>query len=469
MKKLIFVFIVLFLCGNVCLANEITGKGYGKTEDNAKKEALADLSQNIYVEVNSEFSSIETVVNDAFEELKNRVINLKSDLPVLGATYEVMTLREEFFVEAGLSYNSVVLYEAELKNVKKQIDRNLQNLKKKIPNAEKEVLLKGILTNLAQYDRFRIVAQFMQSKNIPDVEITEEEIKNQLNRVLQKADTLDRGLEKIARGIKKKKIYIYPPTTRNSSEITEFASAVKARLSALVNTVASPENAHYYLSGEYQILKNGIELTYHLLDTGRNTVHTVMATFLPAAYKGYDIEPKTTDFDKLLKTGVVISGDLRVDVATSKGKRDLVFYKGERLKMLVKMNRPGYFYVVVHNLKKNEKYSYLIDYYEGKDDRRFIYHVSADEANKWIELGEFDVVPPFGVETLQIIASSEDLINKVPKNNFDYKTELYKIGNNPYESVGMTRGLIRKERKDKHGKNVSFAEATLVFTTLKSK
>ena len=135
--------------------------------------------------------------------------------------------------------------------------------------------------------------------------------------------------------------------------------------------------------------------------------------------------------------------------------------------MMIKMNRPGYFYIVVHTLKKEEKYSYILDFFTSNDNRKFIYTVSADDVNKWIMLPEFEVVPPFGVETLQVIASTNDLFNKVPSTTYDTKTELYKISDEPKKAVALTRGLIRKERKEKAKALPSFAETTLMFTTLK--
>ena len=61
----------LFYC-----AQQITGMGYGKT----KQEALADLSQNIQVDIKSEFSSMKTVRGDDFTDsdqntIKTEVVN----------------------------------------------------------------------------------------------------------------------------------------------------------------------------------------------------------------------------------------------------------------------------------------------------------------------------------------------------------------------------------------------------------
>jgi hypothetical protein len=395
------------------------------------------------------------------------VINLKSDLPILGAEFTTVAVKDQFLVQATLDYRNLKLYEAELINIKNIIDGNVKKLKTSRTSAEKVILLKEILTNLEQYDRYRIVAQFIGSKNIPKVNITSADIKRQIGLLLEEADTLDFGLKLLTEGIKEKHIFIYPPTTRNSREITEFASAVKNRISVYLHTVERPNQALHFLSGEYQILKDKIDLTYHLLNADQDIQKTFVTTFSKSAYKDYEIEPQTLDFDNLLKNGVVVSGDLTIKAMMSSGKRDLMFFEGDSIRIMVKMNRPGYFYIVVHTLKKEERYSYILDFFESDDNRKFIYTVSADDVNKWIMLPEFEVVPPFGVETLQVIASTQDLLHKVPSAEYDNITKLYKISDEPQKAVVLTRGLIRKEKKEKATAAPSFAETTLMFTTLK--
>ena len=50
--------------------------------------------------------------------------------------------------------------------------------------------------------------------------------------------------------------------------------------------------------------------------------------------------------------------------------------------------------------------------------RKFINYINQDDANKWLELGEFTIEPPYGVESLQIIACTADF-DTVPATTFD--------------------------------------------------
>ncbi|MDY6974212.1 MAG: hypothetical protein SV775_18140 [Thermodesulfobacteriota bacterium] len=470
MKKLIFALFAVSIWFDSSPAKQITGEGFGATRKEAKEESLADLIQNIQVEVKSEFSSTKTVKTRSYEETRNKVINLKSDLPVLGVTYALREEVDGFLSRAILDYSAVNLYESSLKNTREMIERDMRVLKGLKSNSEKEAILREVLAGLDQYYKYRIVAQFLGSESIPEIDITRAEIKARISRLSEKADTLDFGARTAAGAFREKNIYIFPPATENSREITEFASAVKDRLSAHMDTAISPKIADYYLMGRYRELEDGIELTCHLLDKQYNTVRTSVVSYLPAAYKEYETRPKTIDFDKLLNTGVVASKDLRPAISTSMGTRDLLFKKGETFSLLAKMNRPGYFYLVVHVLKAAEEYSYIIDLQEGGGNRKFVYFVNADDVNKWVELGEFEVVPPYGVETVQMMASTRDLVDKIPQTHYDIKTRLFKIGNDPSSAVLRTRGLIRKERLNKEegtsATKACFAEANLLLTTI---
>ena len=144
MKRYAGIIILILLGCNTVSAKQITGEGYGMTRSEARKEALADLSQNIKVETQSVFSSIVTVNADDVDELKKKVINLKSDLPILGADFTTVTVNDQFLVQATLDYRNLNLYEAELINIKNIIDNNVKQLKPSRTSAEKVILLETV-------------------------------------------------------------------------------------------------------------------------------------------------------------------------------------------------------------------------------------------------------------------------------------------------------------------------------------
>ncbi len=452
-------------------AKTIIGKGFGITREEAKKEALSDLSSSIQVEVQSSFESMVKEVNRKVEEFTQNVITLKSELPILGAEYQYSKTRDGQKSTAILNSESVVrLYGAQINEIKKNIDTLQRLIEKSSSRMEKYQLYTEILTGLKQYYKYKTVAILLGSKNIPDIDITEVEIKNQLRKLEEKVDDLTMAAKLIARAMgDRDRIYIYPPTTRNSHEITQFADAVKKRLSAHVKTVQNPKDANFFLKGSYHILSNGkvgIELTYFLVDSEFNTVLSKIISLLPETYAGYQVRPKTLSFDKLLYEGFVVSNEFKIEITTNRGRTNLLFKEREEAEFLVKMNNPGYFYIVGHVVKPgNEQYSYVIDFDatgEIRGDRKFIQYVNIDDVNKWISLGKFEIVAPFGVESLQLIASSKDLIDSLPFHGYDVETQLHVVSKDPNKAVMNTRAI-----KKKISKKVKSAEAVLLFTTMK--
>lgn len=475
MKRLMVLLILISMTGvpNV-LAQRISGTGFGKTLEEARHEALAELSQMIRVEVKSEFSRVQTQKNTELDELKTKIIQLKSDLPILGARFSALTSKEGFMVDAVLDDTADTLYVAEVKKITTLITRNLAALDQTPSRASRVTLFQSILTQIEQYYKLRIVAQFLKCPNLPDCPVTSEDIRIRLAALEEKADTLLFGLNLLARNFKDPRVYIYPPTAEQSSEVTQFGAAVKDHLATLIPTVARPDQAEHVITGSYRLLDTGIELTCHLIDKDNNTVKTAMVFFLPSAYADYTVKPLSLDFEKLIEAGHVVSGDFRVDIKSEKGKQDLLYTRGDTMKLLVKMNKPGYFYLVSHNLKETASYSYIIHFTDEPDNRRFVYYVGGEAVNKWLELGEFEVVPPFGVETLQMVASTEDLIDRVPATYRDPATGLYTIGaprgtspapplaSAPAQALHATRGLMLQKKR-------ASAEATLMFTAMEKK
>jgi hypothetical protein len=108
----------------------------------------------------------------------------------------------------------------------------------------------------------------------------------------------------------------------------------------------------------------------------------------------------------------------------------------------------------------------------GASDR-FVRRVRADEANRWLTVGEFRVESPFGLEAVQVFATNEPP-RVLPAARFDPVRNLHVIGSDPVDAVRRARGLVLVDvpdsRKDKGGKTkpARFAagEAVLQFSTL---
>jgi hypothetical protein len=466
---MIFVSLMLGLCPSE--AKVIIGEGFGESREEAKKAALSDLSSAIQVEVESCFESMVKEVNQKVEEFTQNVITLKSELPILGAEYEFRKGKGGQNSTAILDSESVLnLYGAKIAQIKKNIETYQALIAQSTSRSEKYQLYSELLTCLKQYYKYKTVALLLGTKDIPEIQISEVEIRNELKKLREKVDDLTMAAQLMAEAIgQRERVFIYPPTTRDSHEITQFADVLKSKLSVYVNTVQDPRDASFFMKGSYDILQKGkgaIELTYYLLDTGFNTLKAKLITLLPESYSGYEITPKTLSFDKLLHEGLAVSNEFKIDITTNRGRHNLLFKGGEEAEFLVKMNHPGYFYIVGHVVKPgSEAYSYLVDF----DDtgqitgaRKFIRYMNIDDVNKWISLGRFQIVLPFGVESLQVIASSRDLIDGLPSYGYDNETQLHVVSRDPTKAVVTTRAI-----KKKISTKVKSAEAVLLFTTMK--
>jgi len=458
---------------------ELTGFGFGKDVEEAKRNALADLASQIEVEVQSSVESIisELTKNGKTADSEDSVKSFsktKSELPILGYKYSVSKKKESFkkkseekYIYEGkavLDYEvSAPLYDARLKDLKIGIEKNYKSLLNAKKTSEKEIVLSSLLSDIIQFNKIKIICVFLKCRNIPELIITETEIKLQLLGLENKVDSIDFAVKKIASNIDKKMIYVYPPTTRDSHEITQFAGIVKDNLSKYIKTAGEPDKAVYVMKGQYDILKDGIVLSYKLIDESFNVIKTAVIKLQPEAYSGMEINPKNIEFDRVLHdTGTAVS-DFRLDVSTNKGKTDLLFKKKDIVEIFVKLNKPGFIYAVGYVNKNGDKYCYLMEMFADvtPEKRKFIRRIDGDDANKWLNIGAYEISKPYGLESLQFIASSADLIERLPSYRYDKENGYYIISKDAFKGVSEVRGL-----KIISNKEVKSCESVIMFTTM---
>ncbi len=137
-------------------ADILVGEGYGRTENEAKKEALADLSSAIQADVESNFESITKKSGEDAGRYAKKVIRIKSELPILGADFTLSTLQEWILAEAKLDPKRVLrLYDEKLKEVHKEIESLMAALKNEKSKSRKHQLLTDLLTYLSQYYKYK--------------------------------------------------------------------------------------------------------------------------------------------------------------------------------------------------------------------------------------------------------------------------------------------------------------------------
>jgi len=441
---------------------DISGVGFAQTNKEAKKEALADLSQVIKSEVRSNFESISTVKGDKGSTSSKSNIKISSNLPILGAHFSFIDRELEVEAKVKLSPKKVnTLYTKKLKNLNAEISTLIKELKKSNSASIKMQLYTDAYSLLKEYDRYESVAVILGAHLPERPTITKAKVKLELAKLDSNIDSLDIASRVLAKSFKQSGIYVYPPLMQNNTTVAKFGSVFAKELKSKVKAAKSPKEASYLLVGEYTLLKDMMVLNYELLSKKSNEVVSSKTININSkAYKGIKTKPKNIDFDALLNSGIISSSSLKVSLNSNRGSENLLFIDGEDVELFVKLNKMGYLYIVGYTQTKNEKMSYLLELQEGSGTSKFVKFVNADDASRWISLGEFRVEKPFGVESLQVIASNKR-IKTFPSAKYDESSGYYIISNNIKKALSQTRGL-----KKKKSKKTESSEDVMSFTTM---
>ncbi|MCD8552530.1 hypothetical protein [Seleniivibrio sp.] len=348
MLKTFFIYL-LFPC--VVFAAQFTGTGFGETQDEARLNALSDLSAQLLVQVRSEISVSENISG---EKEGQRNVSALSDVPLLGAQVSYAADTKQYEVKAVLdTEKSLPMYEKMLKELALQIRTALAQTDGKTGQSAIETLEKTY-AQADTYEKAYAVAQLLGSTLAKDTDFSSAAVSERLTSLQKTATNLEDAVYILTKNVFQRNIYVLPPSAPSSSEVTQFAEAVQAVVEGGVNSVEKPSEAEYRMSGEYAVQGKSILLTYRLIRIEDGTAVTARTVRLaPAAFAGLDYIPKTADFDKLLKNGIAVSKDFRVDISTNKGNINLLFKNAQTVEILVKTSAPAYIYAVGHTLKKN--------------------------------------------------------------------------------------------------------------------
>jgi len=454
-----FFVVVSLLASYSALAINITGEGYGTTRSEAKKQALASLSEALQVEVKSE-----TVIftNSKLGTEANTKIQALSELPLLGVDFTCINKGNEFFCSSFLNtLKAKPLYTEKLSLLDQSFTVMYRQLRQS-KATDNYQLLTDMLVKREQFEKYLLVSRLIGVKNIPALPMQSSQIKAEMLSIESAVPSLDLAARLLTRGLPDERMFVYAAMPQGSQEATQLSRVLRDKVMRHVKTFEQRKQAAYVMKGHYEPHNDGILLTYRLVTDSGETLATRVVMLDKSAYKNISHQSKSVDFSKLLHEGYVVSNNFHAEINTNRGKTDLLFTENEEIELFVRVNRPGYFYIVAHNSTDNS--SYLMELSESAGKRRFVQYVNADQANRWISLGAFEVGAPYGVENLQLIAATKDLIDKLPSHRFDNENEIYILSENTIKkAVTATRALKPKKKQGK----VQSAEATLSFTTMK--
>jgi len=456
MRLILFLFLLPFAAH----AATVQSEARAATEAQAKREALAALADSIFINVKSETSS---VTEGSGKSEQSVSIHASSDIPLIGVEMKCEARSREFVCQSSLdSTKSLPIYQRHLNELSLEI-ATLDARILKSTGQDRYSLLTQALTAIEQFEKYRAVATMLGLINFEAPLRTRADTEAQLLALESAVPSIELAAKLLSKNLKAEALFIQPAMPHASNEVTEFGRLLRDRLAQKLPTVASPDLALTYFKGEYEVLANQLHVMYRLLDANGNTLDTRIATLAPAAYKNIEVNPTTQSFDQLLHNGVALGNEFRAQLTTNRGAENVLFNEKDEVELLVKLNRPGYFYVVGHVTKGAENYSYLLELGGTGTERRFVRYVNADDVNKWLSIGKFEASAPFGVESLQLIATSDDAIYRLPTHEIDQKTQLNLIASNAEKGIAKTRALKPKRSQSDTQYQT---EAVLMFTTL---
>lgn len=461
-KMLFKLFVLMIFFTMPVYAAVYTADGYGKDETEARANATAELSFILYSDVKSEISTTAGDSGGRFVQEINKQVDITSAVPVFGASYKIEQVDAQYKVSVKLdSATASASYIKAANTELRKINKLTHLISSEESESKKYQLVMAAISSFENFNKLRGVLNVFgeELKSYPN--ITFAELVSLRDRLTKSTDSLELAAKLISSELAKPNTYIYYPMYNSSDEVTEFSILFRDMLIANIKPAANIHVADYLLETDYSVTGAGIFLTATLTDKNGVVEGKSVKKLEPKSYAGLKVKPQSLSFEKLLKLGLVSSADFSARISTDRGKKAMLYRLGDAVELFIKLNKPGYFFLVGHVDKDGERFSYIVDFYEAKGNRKFIRHVDGDEINRWISIGEFDIVPPFGLETFQMIATVKDPVNLVPANVFDSETELYIVSKDIKEGVAKTRAL--KKRKDSID---AVAEDVLVFSTI---
>ena len=466
MSKLLLVFIVTL---TMLKANIISGIGYGVDEKESKRESLADLSNAISVNVKSDFTTIKKSLDNEYSKSNEKIINLSSNLPIIGVHFEKSIGHKLIKTKAVLSSEtSLKLYEEEIMKLKKGISFNYLELEGLHDDDMKYTLLNQLLADIDSFNKYKIVATLLGAKKLPTLNVNSTDMKTKLLRLTKKVKSINIASDLLTKDITQKNIYLSALKVAGSNDVTQFSRILKSQISSKLSTVKYSNNADYFLRGNYEILKNSILITLKLTDQNNQLIKTITLSLHNEAYKDINYKVSSKTFDAAMNEGFVKSGELKVKIGFKGYSREngIDLYANDEVDIVIKTNKAMCYFLVGHTLKEKDKFSYILPI--GSDDNPFISRITGEDVNHYITIADrVPIEEPFGRESLQVFSSTFSKNGSCPlivpycKEDDDGYCI---VKGKPNKVIGNTRALNLKRRKHK----VENAESSIEWHSFES-
>lgn len=417
-KKLIAVIFLIALFPYIINAETLKGTGYGKTMDEAKNEALSDLSQSIRVRVFSKYEQTALKDNDKVSVNSLKYTKLSANVPLISPS--VIYSRENGLHKATASIDNPNKYAEKLSEIAENIDKLTAEVKENGSRSLNYRLLRSAENLYGDYADYKAVADALGIKGYKEPRISQPEAAALILSMQETPPSLEVAAQALTDGMTERDIYVYPPSVAGNGEITEFGVFFKDLLSAKVNSVKVEEDGKYKLICSYQESAGDIIMTCGLITGVSKTLKSSVTKIPKELLAGMDALPKK-NIGSILNSYTHPKTDYKIRLKISTDGDPSFLRENEPFTVLVKANKAGYLYFVSYN---NSEYGQANILSLGWNNE-FIKYISEKDINKWVSLGQFRVKAPFGSETLQAFALSEKpdpkyILPEYAQNNIGY-------------------------------------------------
>ena len=281
--------------------------------------------------------------------------------------------------------------------------------------------------------------------------------------IKNKADLLKR----VKQLLETRRVNIKPFVNKRSFEITPFASALHQSISRNFGN-RDVEKAKYQLRGEYAIDMNGdILLDLWLFNEFNEVIGLENLKLDKAIRAGHRISNIFYNEDIFPSLPLTQSYGFPADVKIGESSSNALLLVGEETNLQVKLDNPGFYFIAVHVVRENEQFSYLLPLRQGNVP--FVQVTLRNQRYQHISLGKFNITPPTGVETIQLIASGINLEKYLPPYKWSEKRQQYVISGSEGDiskGISQVRKKMNTISETAHDKSVQWQERLLVTTIL---
>ncbi len=450
MNKLILFLFMCLISFNAYSA-DLQGIGYGSTMEEAKQEALSDLSASVKVQVYSKHEQTTYKNKNKIKSDYTRWTKLSTNVPLLNPS--IYYSKENGKHKATAVIDNPALYSKKLTDIAERIDEMTKNIKTGSDKTLNYRVLKSVQSLYDEYESYQAVADVLGIKDYLLPRISSAEALKMILEMQETPPSLEVAAEVLTKDMNEKNIYVAPVMYAGKENITEFGAFFKDMLSTKVNSVEVEEDGRNKLRCSYTQSGNDIIMACSLI-TGVSKVLKSSAVKIPKELVTMQAVPKT-DTSSILNTYIPPKTDYKIWIKISTDGDPTFLREDEPFTLFVKANKAGYIYfITMNNAVDGEANILPLDW-----NNKFIKYIDEKNINKWVCIGHYRVKAPFGSESLYAFGLEKEPMPEyiVPEYTLDKIGYLKNV--RPEVLLQDVLYLFKRQQGDKTMTSITFTTA----------